>query len=434
LGEEIAELSAHLQAVTYLLLVRLREFDEREGWSGGFRSCAHWLSWRTGIDLGAAREKVRVARALAVLPLLSRALAQGALSYAKARAVTRVATPAHEAELLELARHATAAQVERLVRAWRRTDRLEEAASEQRQHEARAVTLYLDEDGSYALRGRLTPEAGALVEQALGVAERALATLTSHGREDERLTHSPAQRRADALALVAAEALRTIGGGNGGRERQDRADAAGVTLAAPRAGTALPALADRYQVVVHVDAEALREGAETGQSAVAGGAHLSAETSRRLACDASRSFMIDDAVGRTAGVSATRRTVPPALRRALEWRDRGCRFPGCGLQRCDAHHVRHWADGGATTLENLVLLCPRHHRAVHEEGYRVTARADGVLTFHLPDGRVLPDAPATAAAPGPAVAAAIAEVVTEPWGVPVIGRLDVAFALHTLRL
>jgi hypothetical protein len=195
--------------------------------------------------------------------------------------------------------------------------------------------------------------------------------------------------------------------------------------AASRAGTALPALADRYQVVMHVDAAALREGSEAGQSALLGGARVAAETSRRLACDGSRSLMIDGAGGRTVAASAMRRTVPPALRRTLDWRDRGCRFPGCGLRRCDAHHVQHWADGGATTLENLVLLCPRHHRAVHEEGYRVNMQPDGVPTFRRPDGRVLPDAPALAPPVGTALADTIAALAPAPWEAPGVGRLDV---------
>jgi len=384
LGEEIAALAAHVHALTYQLLVRLREFDEREGWSGGFRSCAHWLSWRAGLDLGAAREKVRVARALAALPLLARELERGALSYAKVRALTRVATPANEEELLELARRGTASQVERVVRAWRRVDRLEEAANAQRQFEARTVALWIDDDGSYVLRGRLPPETGALLVRALEAAEAALRTSTPHGREDERLTHSPVQRRADALALVAADALRVLEGV--GRESDVAVEAAVPRL--PSAG------ADRYQVVVHVDAEALRASSDAGESAMEGGAHVAAETSRRLACDGTRVSMVHDARGRTVSVSAHRRTVPASLRRALEWRDRGCRFPGCGVRCVDAHHVQHWADGGATRLDNLLLLCRRHHRAVHEEGYRVTLGRDGEAVFLGPDGRVLPEVPA----------------------------------------
>ena len=124
LGEAIAGLAARLHAVTYELLVLLREFDSRTDWHGGFASCAHWLHWRTGIALGAAREKVRVAHALATLPLVSAAMQRGAVSYAKVRALTRVATPENEAELLDFAQAGTAAHVERFVGAWRRVDRV----------------------------------------------------------------------------------------------------------------------------------------------------------------------------------------------------------------------------------------------------------------------------------------------------------------------
>ena len=127
LGDEIAELSAHLDAATARLLALIREFDARGGWNTGFRSCASWLSWRVGLDLGAARERVRVARALGTLPLLAEALGRGELSYAKVRALTRVATPQTEARLLAVGRAGTAFHVERIVRGWRRVDRLAEA-------------------------------------------------------------------------------------------------------------------------------------------------------------------------------------------------------------------------------------------------------------------------------------------------------------------
>src|SRR4030095_3002978 len=123
LGDEIAELSAHLDAATARLLALIREFDARGGWNTGFRSCAAWLSWRVGLDLGAARERVRVARALGSLPLLAEALARGQLSYAKVRALTRVATPETEARLLAVGRAGTAAYIERIVRGWRAVDR-----------------------------------------------------------------------------------------------------------------------------------------------------------------------------------------------------------------------------------------------------------------------------------------------------------------------
>ena len=122
LGDQIAELSAHLEAATARLLALIREFDARGGWANGFRSCAEWLAWRVSLDLGAARERVRVARALGTLPVLAEALAQGELSYAKVRALTRIATPETEARLLGVGRAGTAAHVESIVRGWRRFD------------------------------------------------------------------------------------------------------------------------------------------------------------------------------------------------------------------------------------------------------------------------------------------------------------------------
>src|SRR2546428_4924087 len=122
LGDEIAELSAHLEAATARLLDLIREFDAREGWGNGFRSCAHWLSWRVGLDMGAAREKVRGARALGTLPRLAQALARGELSYAKVRALTRGATPETEERLLGGGRAGTAAHVARVVRGCRRVE------------------------------------------------------------------------------------------------------------------------------------------------------------------------------------------------------------------------------------------------------------------------------------------------------------------------
>ena len=120
---------------------------------------------------------------------------------------------------------------------------------------------------------------------------------------------------------------------------------------------------------------------------------ISAETSRRLACDASRVVMQHGLDGRVVEVAARTRTIPPALRRALHHRDRGCRFPGCGVRFGQGHHIRHWAQGGPTTLSNLAMLCRRHHRAVHEEGYQVDRQRDGELSFRRPDGRLLPEVP-----------------------------------------
>jgi hypothetical protein len=371
IGDEIASLAAHIHAAQYQLLALLAEFDEREGCSGsGFRSCAHWLTWRTGVAPGAAREKVRTARALRTLPRVGEAMRKGELSFAKVRAITRVATAENEAELLDVARSGTAAQVERIVRAWRRIDRLEESHAEVERHEARHLLLYVDDDGMYVIRGRLDPEAGALLEKALESADDALRGRRADSRLREaahRTEPTPAaQRCADAMRLVAERAL---------AERNARS-------------SGLP-----VEVVVHVDAATLREGSTVGQSVIAGGARVSAETSRRLACDAGRVVMTCDEHGNTLSVGRRTRTVPTAIRRALEHRDDRCCFPGCDMRLCDAHHIVHWADGGSTALDNLVLLCRRHHRAVHEDGFRVGRSPTGDVQFHHRDGRRIPAVP-----------------------------------------
>src|SRR6266478_3416844 len=174
LGDEIAELSAHLDAATARLLDLIREFDARGGWNTGFLSCAQWLSWRVGLDRGAARERVRVARALGTLPRLAQALARGELSYSKVRALTRVATAETEERLLAVGRSGTAEHVERIVRGWRRVDRLAEARETAHRHTSRALHVYQDEDGMVVMRGRLAPEVGAVLIQALTAAREAL--------------------------------------------------------------------------------------------------------------------------------------------------------------------------------------------------------------------------------------------------------------------
>ncbi len=384
LGETIAALAARLHAATYELLVLLREFDERTGWNNGFLSCAHWMHWRTGIDLGAAREKVRVAKALLALPRISMAMRHGQISYAKVRALTRVATAENERSLLDLALAGNCAHVERFVRAWRRVDRVQEARGTEVRHLRRELSTWVDDDGMIVIRGRLTPEVGAVVQRALEAAAdrlfRDAAAASTGNTMAEELT--PAQRRADALALLAESAMAAnFDGGTAG---------------------------DRYQVVLHVNADdaadTRSEPPSPGASSAAldgavevddGALYVSTETSQRLSCDASLVHMRHDADGAVIDVGRKTRTIPPSIRRALAARDTGCRFPGCTSRRCDAHHVEHWANGGATRLDNLVLLCRRHHRAVHEGGFAVIRKHNGVLTFLRPDGAPLQVAPAS---------------------------------------
>ena len=396
LGETIAALAARLHAATYELLVLLHEFNARTGWHNGFLSCAHWLHWRTGIDLGAAREKVRVAKALPALPRISAAMQRGQISYAKVRALTRVATADNEASLLDLALAGNCTHVERVVRAWRRVDRVQAAQKTAARHLQRQLSTWVDDDGMVVIRGRLTPEVGAVVQRALEVAADRLFRDTAAAPTGDAMAEdlTPAQRRADALGLLAESAL--------------AADFEGGTAG------------DRYQVVLHVSTAESGErttesGAEQGAPAAApvpvgpaasdafdgalevdhGAVYVAMETSQRLACDASLVQMRHAADGAVLGVSRKARTIPPSIRRALAARDTSCRFPGCTSRRCDAHHIEHWSDGGATRLDNLVLLCRRHHRAVHEGGFGVIRRRDGVPTFLRPDGALLEVTPAS---------------------------------------
>ena len=321
----IAALAARLHAATHELLVLLHEFDQRTGWNNGCLSCAHWLHWRTGVDLGAAREKVRVA------------------------------TADNEASLLDLALAGNCTQVERVVRAWRRVDGVQAAQKTAARHLQRQLSTWVDDDGMVVVRGRLTPEVGAVVQRALEAAADRLFREAAHAPSGDAIVEelTPAQRRADALGFLAES---------------------GVDQAAPAAVPVSAAASDAFDGALEVDH---------------GAVYVSMETSQRLACDASLVHMHHAPDGTVLDMSRKTRTIPPSIRRALAARDTCCRFPGCTSRRCDAHHIEHWSDGGATRLDNLVRLCRRHHRAVHEGGFGVIGGRDGVPTFLRPDGAPL---------------------------------------------
>ena len=418
MGEEIATLAARIDAATYELLVLIRKFDEEEGWNCGFLSCAHWLTWRIGLAPSAARERVRVARALGELPLMSEAMKRGELSYSKVRALTRVARPDTEEELVELARAATAAQIERIVRAWRRIDRSVEAAEDELRDASSHVTTHVDENGMFVIRGRLAPEAGEVVMKALKAAGE---KLYAEGQEDR----PPVGKvRADALALVAESALKgSLDPGSSGDRYQvvvhvseeelsvpEKAPAVGcpscVSAEAPSAhvsaetSTHPQEQATATTETAHVSAEASPSPQTADEPSWSHGAWLgdsevpvSAETARRIACDAGK-VRITHRSSQILSVGRKTRTIPPPIRRALEFRDQGCRFPGCTSKHCDAHHIVHWADGGETKLSNLVLLCRRHHRLLHEGGFSVRMSEAGAVRFFHRRGRPLEQSPA----------------------------------------
>jgi hypothetical protein len=223
-------------------------------------------------------------------------------------------------------------------------------------------------------RGRFTPEQGALLEKALNAVmhqaweERKNVPAVTPEDSLEYRPEPIAAQRADAMEKIAEVYLADTGRDRSGGER--------------------------YMVNIHTEAETLREDGEGAESEVENCGCVSAETSRRMACDASVVHWREDEEGEPLSIGRRSRTIPPAIKRALKRRDAGCRFPGCTCSRfVDAHHIHHWADGGETKLNNLVLLCRHHHRMVHEGGYGVLMHPSGELEFAYPDGERMPFGP-----------------------------------------
>ncbi|CAN5314488.1 HNH endonuclease signature motif containing protein [soil metagenome] len=404
LEDEITELYGHVTAATHRLLLLIAELDRRGRYGAwGLRSCAHWLNYKCGIGMGAAREKVRVARALPKLPKISAAFAAGEVSYSKVRAMTRVATSENEDYLLMIARHGTASQVETLVREYRSVIRVDELERADKQHEQRDLSWYWDDDGSLVVHGRLPPEQGALFIKSLDAAREALyqddpwryvsaETSKSGVQEDSADTAQCKNVSAETSMVNEVADDWTV------PKREDqligarRADALAIMAECYLAkGPASLSGGDRYLVTVHVDEAVLDDPGAEGRAGIEDGPWLASDTVRRLACDSGIVQMLDDKSGLPLDVGRRTRSIPPAIRRALKVRDGGCRFPGCTQKQwVDGHHIRHWADGGETRLDNLVLLCRFHHRLVHEEGFDLYRDVHGQIRFKRPDGRALP--------------------------------------------
>jgi hypothetical protein len=339
--------AARVALETAEFLVLLEVFDRRGGWVGdGVRSCVHWMNWQLGIGERAAFEQLRVARALAVLPVMKAAFGRGELSYSRVRVITRVALPETETGLVEMARVSTAAQLERIVSTLIKLDRQDNPVPVT----APELSRREDDEGRVVLTLKVDPADGELAWNAI----------------DAAMTYGPdkpvGERRADALVAVADSYL--------------------AHGPADRSGS------DRAQVTVHVneksDVATLTDGTVVDES-----------TRRRLECEASRITVSEDGTpGRnTPGVS-------PRLRRMLMLRDRLCRWPGCSAEHfLHAHHVVHRADHGPTVLDNLILLCGHHHRVLHADGFDITRSDHGSWIFHRPDGSVVDPIPKQATAP-----------------------------------
>lgn len=397
LADELASLASNLFAGEARFVRLIGDFDRLDGWADGTtRSCAHWLNWRLGIAMPAARERVRVARRLGDLPAIATAFAQGRLSYSKVRALTRVAAESTEDTLLGFALFSTAAQLERICRTWRHVQAQSEPVVADAQRALQDLSLTLDDDGSLMIHGRLPTDVGVLFAQALAAAAEAIFHTGGPAEADQ----TAGSRRVDALRAVAESFL-----------------ASGPTGSSS---------ADHWQVVVHTDADDLA-AASDGQPAppdgfdgryddgcdtvvptvpvdpysppplgqVKGGPTMPNPVLLRLACDATLQGIAAGPDGTPVGIGRRTRSIPGWLRRLLYDRDPACQFPGCGNWRwTDGHHLIHWVKGGPTDLDNLIRLCRAHHTIVHNQGVGIaTSITTRAWTFYRQDGTLIDASP-----------------------------------------
>ncbi len=385
LEAEILTLCGHINAAEYRFLKLLADYDRACGWGRhGVASCVQWLNWQCGIGAVAARERVRTARALENLPLISDAFSRGELSYSKVRALTRVATPENESTLLTVALHGTATHVEKLVRKYRWVRRQHDAERAETQRRERYLDTFWD-DGALVVQARLPGEVGALVKQAI---EAAIAFTDDAGDPDRVANQTQSNVSAEASAPADEKVDQPIGA--------RRADALVLMARHFLAAESVDAgsTGDRYQVVVHIDHSLLSGApADSGCCEHDDGRALAIDTARRLGCDGALVGLVEDSDGEPLSVGRKTRAIPTAIRRALNARDGGCRFPGCTHTRfTEGHHIEHWANGGETRLGNLITLCSFHHRLVHEGGFGLRVTDDGLFVFSKPDGSRLADA------------------------------------------
>lgn len=380
--EDFAELQEALEQLEVERLRRLAEIDRRRLFEGdGHLSAASWLSSRFRLAWGTARGAVTIARGLREMPATREALERGdiSMSAVKVLVAARETDPGAfdgaERRLVEAAAIHSMNDLRRIARYWQQQAEREAAVEgDEALHRRRRLHASLSFLGMVRVDGDLDPETGETLLTAL---QAVLDAEARSGAADDR---TPAQRRADALGEICRQWL----------DREDRPSVAG----------------ERPHVTVTVDARSLAADGPSDRETLASeldhAGPVDPATVRRLVCDASVRRVVLS--GRSEPVDVGRRTpvVPPAMRRAVIVRDRHCRFPGCDRPHtwCDAHHVVHWADGGPTAVQNLVLLCRRHHRKLHERGGFRLELMDGRPVFRRPDGSLLEDrSPADRAPP-----------------------------------
>jgi Domain of unknown function (DUF222) len=419
LEDELCTQAAHLAVAEYHFVLLAAEFDRRELWGDGeCKSCAHWLNWRCGISIATAREQVRVGRALERLPSIRSAFSCGELSYSKVRAITRIATPELEEELLVLARAATASQLERLAREYRRAEP-DEGLKALERHSRRFLRSYTDHEGMVVISARLSPDDGAVVLAAIEMARQSLAA-DRDGLEDgarpgtDNEVSASEDPSEDVSAETSNETVSVADQDSRGAafltyDHAWGADIDGADALVTVCGAVLTRGLDdgagepKVSVLLHVDEDVLKDPAAEGCSYIEGVGAISSHSACRLACDGAVSELLyrrDGAVeprGRT-------RTISKRTRRAVMTRDRGCRFPGCTQRRSvDLHHVVFWSRGGRSTQANLLCLCRFHHRRVHEGGYQLYLNATGALRVVDPTGTELPQSPPLPRHTGPCI-------------------------------
>jgi len=359
LDTAIVACAARINAATYEWLLLVRQFDERAGFlRWGLDNGAEWLAWRCDLSLITAKEKLRVAHALKMLPAISASFSQGELSYTKVRELTRVATPDNEQNLLDFALRTTATNVAQRCQELRLGDESSIDAAA-RAFSNRSLRIRRDPHrGTMMVSVELPMESGELLEKALDKA-----------RDDEVLERpDPADsswstRQADAfLNMVTGYLSGTENDTKNGRKSNDN-----------------------YLVTIHVDQSALQ--GKAGRSA------LPIESVKRICCDSHAVVLTETEKGQPLSIGRKSRIIPRAIERAVRARDNNtCRFPGCHHHRfLQCHHVEHWSRNGETSLDNLMLLCTKHHTLVHEGGFRIGTDFQGSWIFLRPDGIAVPD-------------------------------------------
>ncbi len=375
LEADLCQLAADLAAGTARWLLMVAEYDRRGTWAQWeCRSMADWLVWQCGVSLITARQYVHVARLLTVYSLLRAEFEAGRLSYSRVRALCRCVTPENEADMVAMGRYASAPQLEKFAAAVERAKKRGEPGSEERQHEQRSLQLFLDDDGTWIIRGRLPAEVGTVLRRALDdELRRQDTTDTTVGMPPARLKTPVEQRRVDALTAIIHAGHLTLTTGGLTDEQTEQA---------------------RPLIIVHRFADG--DELETGPA-------IPTTLADRLACDADTYTMThttptttndDRECGCsevTIGCSRRRRMPTKAVRRALQDRDQCCRFPGCTRRRnLTPHHVKEHANGGPTTASNLVMLCAEHHGLIHRKHWTITGNPNGELHFLPPNRQPIP--------------------------------------------